>query len=173
MPDDDFTNKTYTIRRAGPDDADALCLLIRELAAFEKLDHEAEPSASQLANQLKRNASPPCGAFLAESADGRPIGFALFYFKYSTFLTDWGIHLEDLFVHEEQRGRGVGRSLMRAVAQNAVQSGCKRLELSVLNWNREAVEFYRNLGAEPLDDWTTFRFSGGSLKTLGRRPIEP
>ena len=163
----------YSVRKAVPSDAPALCRLIRELAAYEKLSREADPVSSKLEAQMKSDASPPVAAFLAETDGGDAVGFALFYYKYSTFLTEWGVHLEDLFVVPDHRKRGVGSTLMRAVAQEAVGSGCRRLELSVLDWNRSAIEFYERLGAVPLDDWTTFRFSGDALGNLGQKATGP
>jgi diamine N-acetyltransferase len=147
--------------------------LIRELAAYEKLSHEAHPIPSQLETQMRSEASPPVGAFLAQTAEGTYAGFALFYYKYSTFLTGWGIHLEDLFVLPAHRRQGIGRALMSAVAREAVASGCRRLELSVLDWNRPAIDFYERLGAVSLDDWTTFRFTGDALRDLSRTATGP
>ena len=160
---------SFSVRRAGPSDVDVLCLLIRKLADYERLAHGAEPDASQLALHLDPASSPPCGAYLAEAADGTPVGFALFYLKYSTFLTEWGIHLEDLFVLPEYRRRGIGLELMRCVAREAQREKCGRLELSVLDWNRNAIDFYERLGARPLDDWTTYRFAGRALTELAGR----
>ncbi len=160
---------TFSVRRARPQDAEVLCSLIRELAIYEHLEHKAQPDAVKLAGQLDPAGSPPCGAFVAELSDGTPVGFALFYFKYSTFLTDWGMHLEDLFVVTEYRQRGIGASLMRSVAKEAVNRECRRLELSVLDWNSNAIAFYERLGGLPLDDWTTYRLSGRALDELARQ----
>ena len=99
--------------------------------------------------------------------DAEAVGFALFFHNYSTFLARPGIYLEDLFVLPEQRGRGIGRTLLTRLAQIAVERGCGRLEWSVLDWNEPAIRFYKSLGAEPMDEWTIFRVTGERLRRLG------
>ena len=98
--------------------------------------------------------------------NGEPAGFALFFHNYSTFLGRPGVYLEDLFVNPELRGKGVGRSLLRYLAQVAVDRNCGRLEWSVLDWNESAIGFYKSLGAEPLEEWTIFRLKGEALARL-------
>lgn len=159
----------YRIRRAGPDDAPVLTDLIRALAEYERLTHEARPDPEDLRRDLSDDARPRCEAFLAET-EATPIGFALFFPKYSTFLTGWSLHLEDLYVQPEYRRRGVGAALLTAVASEAVERGCGRLELNVLDWNRGAIDFYVTLGGHTLDDWTTMRFAGGALNRLAHAP---
>ena len=157
----------FTIRPATPDDAEMLAGLIHELAAYEKLTHEAEPDVRALREHLGAEAAPRCEALLAEDrTSGRAIGFALFFPNYSTFLTRWGIYLEDLYVQPEARGRGVGFALLQAVARIAAERGCERLDWSVLDWNRLAIGFYEKLGAKPMNDWTTMRLSGAALRRL-------
>jgi GNAT superfamily N-acetyltransferase len=97
------------------------------------------------------------------------MGFALFFHNYSTFLAQRGIYLEDLFVKSEARGKGVGFALLSALARIAVERGCARLEWAVLDWNQLAIDFYRRIGAVPLDDWTVMRMTGDSLADLARR----
>ena len=99
--------------------------------------------------------------------DGEPAGFAVFFHNYSTFLAQPGIYLEDLFVDIEHRGRGLGKALLRRLAQLAVERGCGRLEWSVLDWNEPAIGFYKKLGAKPMDEWTIFRVTGAALKSMG------
>jgi GNAT superfamily N-acetyltransferase len=101
--------------------------------------------------------------------DGEPVGFALFFHNYSTFLAQRGIYLEDLFVRPEARGKGVGFALLRALARIAVQRGCGRLEWAVLDWNHLAIDFYKRIGARPLDDWTVFRLTGNALENLAQK----
>ena len=101
--------------------------------------------------------------------DGEPVGFALFFHNYSTFLAQRGIYLEDLFVRPEARGKGVGFALLRALARIAVQRGCGRLEWAVLDWNQLAIDFYKRIGARPLDDWTVFRLTGNALENLAQK----
>ena len=100
--------------------------------------------------------------------DGDPVGFALFFHTFSTFLAQPGIYLEDLFVIETARGGGVGRALLRRLAQIAVERGCGRLEWAVLNWNRSAIGFYEGLGAAPNSEWTVYRLAGEPLERLAR-----
>lgn len=156
----------FTIRFAGPEDAETLCQLIRDLAEYEHLLHEAHPDAGALSRHLAPDATPRCHALLAEE-DGKPVGMALYFFNYSTFLTRWGLFLEDLFVAPEYRGKGAGFALLKRLAQIAVQEGCERLDWNVLDWNAMAISFYEKLGAKPQDDWTTMRLSGNALHTLG------
>jgi GNAT superfamily N-acetyltransferase len=101
--------------------------------------------------------------------DEEPVGFALFFHNYSTFLAQRGIYLEDLFVRPEARGKGVGFALLSALAKIAIERDCGRLEWAVLDWNQLAIDFYKRIGAKPLDDWTVFRLTGDSLKELAGR----
>lgn len=153
------------IRAARPADAPGILRLIRALAEYEKLAHEVVASEEAL-RQTLFGAQPAAEVLLAE-VDGRAVGMALFFQNYSTFLAKPGIYLEDLFVEPACRGRGIGKALLRAVARLAVQRGCGRFEWSVLDWNQPAIDFYKSLGARPLDDWTTFRVTGEALRKLG------
>jgi len=101
--------------------------------------------------------------------DGRPVGFALFFHNFSTFLGRPGIYLEDLFVLPEHRGSGIGRMLLAHLARLAVERGCGRLEWAVLDWNRDAIQFYERLGARPNSDWTVYRLTGEALTGLARQ----
>jgi GNAT superfamily N-acetyltransferase len=105
---------------------------------------------------------------LIAEGEGNPVGFALFFHNFSTFLAQPGIYLEDLFVIPEHRGRGVGRALLKELARLAVERECGRLEWSVLDWNREAIGFYERLGARPNSEWTVYRLTGEALSALGR-----
>src|SRR6056297_1675934 len=156
-----------TIRLATPDDAPLLRDLILALADYEKLRDEAEAGREDdLRAHLHPDANPALGALIAETDDGAAAGFALYFPVYSTFNTNWGLHLEDLFVRPEHRGQGIGLALMRAVAAEAVQRGCVRMAWAVLDWNAPAIGFYERLGARPLDDWTTMRLTGDALAAL-------
>ena len=152
------------IRAAVRSDVPALHALIRELARFEKLEHEHVGSEKDLAEHLF-GARPYCETIVAEDEE-RVVGFALFFHNYSTFLARPGMYLEDLFVVPDRRRRGYGRDLLRAVARIAVDRGCGRFEWSVLRWNEPAIRFYRSVGAEPLDDWGIFRMKGEALAQL-------
>ena len=152
------------IRPATPDDLPVIADLIRGLARFEKLEHEVKLTDELLAKGLFGD-RPYAETLLAEE-DGTPIGFALFFYSFSTFLALPGIYLEDLFVVPEHRGRGVGRTLLSHLARLAVEKGCGRLEWAVLNWNRDAIGFYERLGARPNSEWTVYRLAGEALRAL-------
>jgi GNAT superfamily N-acetyltransferase len=138
--------------------------LIRGLARYEKLEHEVTATEEKLTDALfgeRRYAE----TLIAEDGD-EPVGFALFFHNFSTFLAQPGIYLEDLFVVPEHRGHGVGRLLLGRLAQIAVDRGCGRLEWAVLDWNDNAIRFYERLGAKPNSEWTVYRVTGESLRAL-------
>ena len=152
------------IRSAGPDDAPEIHRLIAALAAYEREPGAVVTTPEVIREQLAEP-HPPFECFLAEDG-GEVVGFALFFTTYSTWLGKRGIWLEDLFVLESHRRRGIGGSLLTRVAQLAVQRGSGRLEWSVLDWNAPALGFYRKLGAVPLDAWTMHRLTGPALNAL-------
>jgi GNAT superfamily N-acetyltransferase len=154
------------IRAATPDDVPHLLLCIRELARYERREHQLDLDGGRLREHLF-GAQPACGALIAEDG-GERIGFALFFASYSTFLTRPCLHLEDLFVLPEHRGRGHGLALLAAVAAEAVRRGCPRLDWTVLDWNEPAIGFYRAQGAEVLPDWRTCRLQDQALLRLAR-----
>jgi GNAT superfamily N-acetyltransferase len=153
-----------TLRPATPNDVPALFQLIKALAEYEKLSHAVTGSEDQLREHLFGD-RPFAEAILAEW-EGQAVGFALFFYNYSTFLTKPGIYLEDLFVLPEHRRRGIGRLLLIALAQRALDRGCGRLEWSVLDWNEPAISFYQHMGAEVLPDWRICRVTGAGLTQL-------
>ncbi|HMB92071.1 MAG TPA: GNAT family N-acetyltransferase [Rhodothermales bacterium] len=160
---------SFSLRRATPEDADVLCDLILGLADYEKLLHEAKPDLAALRQHLAEDANPRCEALLAnDEFTGDAVGFALFFPNYSTFLTRWGIYLEDLYVKPTFRGHGIGFALLQRVAQIAVARGAERLDWSVLDWNTPAIDFYHQLGAKAMDDWTGMRLTGDALQRLGQ-----
>jgi GNAT superfamily N-acetyltransferase len=149
------------IRPATPADVPLIATLIRELARYERLEHQVALDEGRLHRHLF-GPVPACGALIAE-ADGEAAGFALFFASYSTFLTEVCLHLEDLFVLPRHRGRGLGLALLRAVAAVAVERGCPRLDWQVLDWNELAIGFYARQGARLLPDWRTCRLDGDAL----------
>jgi GNAT superfamily N-acetyltransferase len=158
---------TLTIRPAERADVPVIAELIRGLARFEKLEHEVTMTEDRLSASLfgeRRYAE----TLIAEQDDAEPVGFALFFHNFSTFLAQPGIYLEDLFVLPEHRGGGIGRALLKELARLAVERGCGRLEWAVLDWNRDAIGFYERLGARPNSDWTVYRLAGEALTLLGR-----
>jgi GNAT superfamily N-acetyltransferase len=161
----------YAIRPARPGDEVAIVELIRELAIYEKLEHEAKATPEGLAAHLF-GARPYAEALFAEHR-GDPVGFALFFPTFSTFTGKPSLYLEDLFVRPPHRGHGVGKALLARIARLAVERGCGRLEWSVLDWNTPALDFYRSLGARPMDEWTVHRVAGDALTALARLAVEP
>jgi len=156
------------IRPATPDDVPAIAHLIRALAEYEKLFHEVNLVESALREHLfgKR---PYCESLVAQDGDA-VVGFALFFFNYSTFLTKPGLYLEDLFVFPEYRGKGHGKDLFIGCARLAVERGCGRFEWAVLDWNEPAIGFYKKMGAVAMDDWTVYRLMEPGLKSLVGKP---
>lgn len=156
-----------TIRLAVPDDAKTIAALVKELAAYEKRSHQARPKVKALKEHLDPASSPCCEAFLAEDEQTeKAVGFALFYPTYSTFHTNWGLHLEDLYVKKTYRGSGVGTLLMQRLAQEAQARDYRWLQWNVLHWNKSAMKFYEKLGAQTVDDWAMMFLAGRSLKRL-------
>lgn len=161
---------TITIRPATPDDVAVIVAMIRELAVFEKLEDQALATEPALREHLF--GSRPFAEALIAAADTQTVGFALYFHTYSTFRALPSLYLEDLFVRESHRGLGVGKALLQNVARLAVERGCGRLEWAVLDWNANAIAFYRSLGARPMDDWTTFRLDDQALTALAAQPVE-
>jgi GNAT superfamily N-acetyltransferase len=157
---------TLGIRPAERSDVPLVAGLIRQLAIFEKLEHEVVLTEGLLTAGLF-GARPYAEAVIAEE-DGEPIGFALFFHTFSTFLARPGLYLEDLFVLPDHRGRGVGRALLAHLAQLALERGCGRLEWAVLDWNAPAIGFYDRLGASSVDDWRLRRLDGEALERAAR-----
>jgi GNAT superfamily N-acetyltransferase len=155
-----------TLRLATRDDVAMILHFIRGLAEYERLPHAVVATEALLAEQLF--GEHPGAEVLIAEWDGLPAGFALFCHNFSTFLGRRGLWLEDLYVEPHQRGRGIGKALLARLAAIAVERGCGRLEWSVLDWNAEAIGFYRSLGAQAMDEWTTFRVTGGALTSLAQ-----
>jgi GNAT superfamily N-acetyltransferase len=153
------------IRPAIPADVPIILQLIRELAEFERLLDEVQATEEQLREQLF---GPHPGAEVVIARMGDEVaGFALFFPNFSTFLAKPGIYLEDLYVRQKFRGQGCGEALLRHLAALALERNCGRLEWSVLDWNVRAIDFYKSLGAVPMNQWTVHRVSGEALTRLG------
>jgi GNAT superfamily N-acetyltransferase len=161
----DSSPHQVTIAPATPGDVPTILAFITELAAYERLSHQVAATEADLHRWLF-GPERVVEALVARS-DGEPVGFALFFPNFSTFLGRPGIYLEDLYVRESARGRGVGRALLTRLAQIAVARGWGRVEWSVLDWNEPALRFYRSLGASVLDDWRICRLTGDALQQLG------
>lgn len=155
------------IRNAGPEDVPLILTFIKELALYEKLSH-AVVATEELLREHLFGANPKAEVVLAYY-ENKPVGFALFFHNFSTFVGRPGIYLEDLFVRESVRGKGIGKALLIHLAKIAVERNCGRFEWAVLDWNSPAIEFYKSLGAQPIDDWTIFRVAGDALIQLAKQ----
>lgn len=152
----------FLIRPAVLDDAGLLVALIQELAVYEELAHEAQASVEDLARDVF-GPEKVADALIAELG-GVPVGFALYFYTYSTFMGRPTLYLEDLYVKPEHRQRGFGKALLLELARRAFERGCGRMEWAVLDWNTSSIAFYKSLGARAMDDWTTYRLDGPSLE---------
>jgi GNAT superfamily N-acetyltransferase len=156
----------FTIRRGAPRDAATIVRLIRGLAEYERLAHQVQATIER----IRRHGfgRRPYFDTLICRRDGLAVGFALYFFTYSTFLARPSLYLEDLFVVPDERGNGAGKALLAALARIAVRRGCGRMEWTVLDWNRPAIAFYRRLGADLHKEWVLTRLTGAPLRRLGR-----
>ncbi|HJW38621.1 MAG TPA: GNAT family N-acetyltransferase [Candidatus Udaeobacter sp.] len=154
----------FEIRPARAEDVPIILQLIRDLATYERAPDEVTAMEEQLVDVLfgERPAAEVLLAFERES----PVGFALFFHNFSTWLGRPGLYLEDLFVKPENRGKGYGRALLVELAKIAMERGCGRMEWAVLDWNEPAIKFYRALGAKPMDEWTVFRLTRNGIARL-------
>ncbi|MEU5809501.1 MULTISPECIES: GNAT family N-acetyltransferase [unclassified Streptomyces] len=154
------------IRSAVAGDVPAIHAMIRELAEYERVPHEARATEEQLREALFGE-RPAAFAHVAQAPDGEPVGFAIWFLNFSTWRGVHGIYLEDLYVRPGARGGGYGRELLAALARICVERGYERLEWSVLDWNEPAIGFYEALGARPQDGWTVYRLTDDALRGLG------
>jgi GNAT superfamily N-acetyltransferase len=160
----DSSKTELTIRPASEKDIPVLLSFIKKIAAYEKLSNEVHTTESDLKNSLfgeKRSAE----AVIAALQD-KPVGFAVYFHNFSTFMGRPGLYLEDLYVDEEHRGKGFGKTMLLYLARLAKKRNCTRFEWSVLDWNEPAIRFYKNLGAVPMSEWTVFRVAGDALDKL-------
>ena len=158
MPD------SISIRPASPDDVPLVLEFIRELAIYEHLEHEMQATTADLAAALF--GAHPCAEVVFACLDGVPVGYALFFQTFSSFIGKPGIWLEDLFIRPQVRGRGIGRRLLAWLARTTLERGCARLDWAVLDWNAPSIAFYQGIGAVAQDDWITMRVSGADLARL-------
>ena len=160
----------FEIKPATEGDAPLILSFIKKLAEYEKLAHEVTATEENLRQTLfgeRRYAEVVIGYY-----HGEPVGFALFFHNYSTFLGKPGIYLEDLFVDERHRGKGFGKALLVYLARLAKERDCRRLEWSVLDWNEPSINFYKSLGAAPKDEWMVFRVTGEALDRLASEQVD-
>ena len=153
----------FSITNATREDVPTILGFIRQLAAYEHLEHEVVATEELLEEWLFDREKAE--VLIAREGE-TPVGFALYFHNFSTFLGRAGIYLEDLFVLKEYRGRGYGKALLRRLAQITVERGCGRLEWCCLDWNQPSIDFYRSLGAVPMSDWTIYRLTGETLNRM-------
>ena len=155
-----------TFRMAEEQDCGLVLYFIRELATYERMPDEVVATEEMLREWLfkKRGAEV---VFACE--DGKEVGFALFFHNFSTFVGRAGLYLEDLYVLPEYRGKGYGKALLKRLAAIAVERGCGRMEWVCLDWNQPSIDFYRSLGARPMDEWTIYRLAGETLERLAEK----
>jgi len=156
------------IRPAAPADAPVIASLVRELADYEKLLDEAKATAQDFLRELE-SPHPVIHVLIAEW-NGEPVGFALYFFNFSTFVGRPGLYLEDLFVKPALRSHGIGRALLRALARIARERNCGRMEWAVLDWNEPALRFYQSLGARQLNEWIVHRLTPVEIEKLAAEP---
>src|SRR5216117_143040 len=154
----------FEIRPARVDDVPVILELIRDLATYERAPNEVWATEEQLVDVLF--GKKPAAEILLAFENETPVGFAVFFQNFSTWLGRPGLYLEDLFVKPEERGKGYGRALLVHLGRIARERGCGRMEWAVLNWNEPAIKFYRALGAKPLDEWTVFRLTPEEIAKL-------
>lgn len=157
----------FIIRSATLDDSELILNFIKELAAYEKLSDEVVATADTLGDSLFGERA--YAEVLIGEYEGSPVGYALYFHNYSTFTGRPGIYLEDLYVKPELRGKGFGKSLLAYIARLAVERNCTRVEWSVLDWNEPSIQFYRSIGAAPLDEWTVQRLDGSALENFAEQ----
>lgn len=154
----------FTIRKATENDITTILSLIRELAIYEKLENELVATPELMEKSLF--GENPSAEVVIGEYEGTAIGYALFFHNFSTFLGKRGLYLEDLFVKPDFRGKGFGKSLLVYIIELAKQRDCGRVEWSVLDWNTPAIEFYKSLGATPMQEWTTFRLDKSAIEKV-------
>ncbi len=155
------------ITPASEDDLPLILRFIQDLAVYERMRDECVATEEKLRHSLF--GEHPYAEVLIARLDDEPVGFALYFHNYSTFLAQRGLYLEDLFVNPDARGKGIGCALLAALARIAVDRGCERLEWAVLDWNDLAIDFYKRIGAVAKDEFTTFRLSGEALDEMAAK----
>ena len=161
---------SFHIRPAAEADVPLILQMIRELAEYEHLSDQVAATEELLSEWLFRKRT---AEVLIGELDGKPVGYALFFHSFSTFVGRAGIYLEDLFVRPEARGQGCGKALFRKMAELCARRGYGRLEWACLNWNENSIRFYLSMGARPLNEWTVYRIAGDTLAALGKAEKSP
>jgi GNAT superfamily N-acetyltransferase len=162
--------ENFVIKKAQESDSHIILDFIKKLAEYEKLSHDVSADVEQIKKTLFSNDT--CSYCLIALLNECPVGFALYFYNYSTFLGKKGLYLEDLFVLPEMRGKGFGKKILINLAKIAAENNCGRFEWSVLDWNKPAIDFYESLGAKPNSGWTVYRFDENGIYNLIKRNNE-
>lgn len=152
-----------TIRKAVREDVPLILDFIKGIAAYEKMSADVKANEEMIASEVFDHHRAEV-VFVEE--DGKPVGFALYFYNFSTFVGHSGLYLEDLFVYPEYRGKGYGKALFMYLVRLAVAQGCGRMEWVCLNWNQPSIDFYRSMGAVPMSEWTTYRLTSDTMRAL-------
>nr|MDD6336736.1 GNAT family N-acetyltransferase [bacterium] len=155
----------FTIRPARPGEEAVIVSFIRAIAAYEKMEDQVIADEAGMHEEVFVRQS--CGVLFA-CEDDVPVGFALYYYNFSTFMGRRGLYLEDLFINPDKRGHGYGKALFCALAQKAVQEGLGRMEWVCLDWNQPSIDFYKRMGARAMDEWTLYRLQDDTLKQAAK-----
>lgn len=153
---------TIEIRKATIEDSSLILKFVTELAIYEKAEHEVKATQSDIQKSLFGSDSKTKAIIC--NIDNKPVGFAVYFYNYSTWLGKHGLYLEDLYVSSEYRGLGAGKAMLKLLAKIALSKNCGRFEWSVLDWNEPAIEFYQSIGAKPQTEWVGYRLAGKSLE---------
>lgn len=158
------TDDKLVLKQASPEDVPLILSFIKEIADYEKLSHEVVATEETLHKSLfGKNANTEV---IIAYYENKPAGYAVFFHNFSTFIGKNGLYLEDIYVKPELRGEGIGGKIFNHLVKLAVERNCGRMEWSVLNWNTPAINFYKKLGAEPMEEWTVYRLTEEKLKAL-------
>lgn len=155
--------KGFRLRNSITEDVDLILSLIKEMAIYENMLNEVIATKESIMESIfeKKQAE----AMIAEF-NGKPIGYVLYFFNYSTFVGRSGFYLEDIYIKKEYRGMGLGKEIFKVISKIAYENGCKRMEWSCLNWNTPSIKFYKSLGAIPMDEWTVYRLTEDNIKGI-------
>jgi len=164
-----INDEKFTLRFAGADDTAIVLEYIKRLAKYEKMEEQVVADEQSLSYWMFEKEKAE--SLIAEY-DGNPIGFALFFHNFSTFLGRAGIYVEDIFIDEEYRGKGFGGAIIRRLSEIALERGCGRVEWRCLDWNKPSIDFYQSIGAESLDEWISFRLDESKILSLARGEVE-
>ncbi|MCF0147627.1 MAG: GNAT family N-acetyltransferase [Clostridium sp.] len=159
----DTNIENLRIRETNEEDCSFILSLIKEIAEYEKMSDQVVATEESLRESIFKNKRAE--AVIIEQ-DGKAVGYALYFYNFSTFIGKSGLYLEDIFIKKEVRGKGIGKEVFKFLVKKAKEEGCKRMEWSCLNWNEPSIKFYKSLGATPMDEWTIYRLTEKEINRL-------